>query len=178
MKTETLIIISMILIIISMILITGGSIYGQGNNGEKDTGGHQEKLERRKQDTKVLQEYINYKYYNRNAHMDIADNKTTTIVAIVTAYAPFDNQSGMCNDGDPTSTSTGTYPKHGTLAADPERLPYGTEIYIPGYGLGIVEDTGGALRNDKENIRIDIFVDTYEQAISFGKQELVVEVRR
>jgi len=41
-----------------------------------------------------------------------------------------------------------------------------------------VEDTGGALRNDKDNIRIDIFVDTYEQAINFGKQELVVEIRR
>ena len=102
----------------------------------------------------------------------------TTQEAIVTAYAPHDNVSGICNDGDPTSTATGTYPKHGTLAADPERLPYGTEIYIPGYGLGTVEDTGGALRNDKENIRIDVFMSSYENAIEWGKQELVVEIRR
>jgi 3D (Asp-Asp-Asp) domain-containing protein len=107
----------------------------------------------------------------------VSDNYTT-ITAIVTAYAPFDNQSGMCNDGNPNSTATGTKPGPGTLAADPERLPYGTQIYIPGYGLGTVEDTGGALRNDKENIRIDIFVDTYEEAIEWGRQELVVEIRR
>ncbi len=98
------------------------------------------------------------------------------VTAVVTAYAPFDNQSGMCNDGDPTNTATGTYPDWGTLAADPARVPYGTILYIPGYGMGEAKDTGGALRRDAENIRIDIYVDTYEQARAWGVRELEIVV--
>lgn len=98
------------------------------------------------------------------------------ITAVVTAYAPFDNQSGICNDGDPTNTSTGTYPQHGTIAADPARIPYGTKVYIPGYGYGTIEDTGGALRNDKNNIRLDVFVDTYAEAMAFGRKTMTVRI--
>ena len=98
------------------------------------------------------------------------------VKAIVTAYAPYDNKSGICNDGSPDTTSTGTKPKIGTLAADPKRIPYGTKIYIEGYGYGIVEDTGGALRSDKENIRIDVFMETYEEAINWGKKEMIIYI--
>ena len=98
-----------------------------------------------------------------------------TVTAVVTAYAPYDNKSGTCNDGDPY-TSTGTMPKHGTMAADPKRVPYGTKVFVPGYGLGQIEDTGGALRKDKKNIRIDIFVKTYKEAIQFGKQTMEIKI--
>jgi 3D (Asp-Asp-Asp) domain-containing protein len=170
MKTKTLII-----LIILITLITGGTIYGQGDIGEKEPGGHTKVTTEHRQEFEELPKPIST--YKRNTVSDLVSNNYTTITAIVTAYAPFDNQSGMCNDGDPTSTATGTYPKHGTLAADPDRLPYGTQIFIPGYGVGTVEDTGGALRADKQNIRIDVFMPDYESAISFGKQELIVEVR-
>lgn len=91
---------------------------------------------------------------------------------IVTAYAPFDNQSGICSDGDPTKTATGTYPKHGTVAANPNRFPYGTKFYIEGYGYATCEDTGSAMR--KNSNKIDIFMETHEEAIKFGKQEIEV----
>jgi hypothetical protein len=42
-------------------------------------------------------------------------------------------------------TATGTRARRGTIAADPLRYPYGTIMYIPGYGLGRVEDCGGAI---------------------------------
>ena len=87
----------------------------------------------------------------------------------VTAYAPFDNQSGICADDNPSSTSTGTYPQYGTIAVDPFRLPYGTEMYIPHYGYGVAEDTGGALRN-YHGFAIDVYVDTYEEAMAWGVQ--------
>ena len=92
----------------------------------------------------------------------------------VTAYAPFDNKSGTCNDGDPTKTSTGTYPGWGTVAVNPEVFPYGTRFYIPGYGEGVALDTGGAMRQNPN--KIDLYHDTYEQAISWGKQDLEVIV--
>lgn len=91
---------------------------------------------------------------------------------IVTAYAPFNNKSGICNDGDPTKTSTGTRPDWGTIAVNPKRFPYGTKFYIEGYGYGIGLDTGGAMR--KNSNKIDLYMDTYEQAINWGKREIEV----
>lgn len=102
--------------------------------------------------------------------------KYIPIRAIVTAYAPYDNKSGMCNDGTPDTTATNTKPKRGTIAADPKRVPYGTKLYIPEYGHGIVEDTGSALRKDKDNIRIDVYMDTYEEAIEWGKKEMTIYI--
>ena len=102
--------------------------------------------------------------------------KYIPIRAIVTAYAPYDNKSGMCNDGTPDTTATNTKPKCGTIAADPKRIPYGTRLYIPEYGYGIVEDTGSALRKDKDNIRIDVYMDTYEEAIEWGKKEMIIYI--
>lgn len=102
--------------------------------------------------------------------------KYIPIRAVVTAYAPYDNKSGMCNDGTPDTTATNTKPKRGTIAADPKRIPYGTKLYIPEYGYGIVEDTGGALRKDKDNIRIDVYMDTYEEAIEWGKKEIIIYI--
>lgn len=98
------------------------------------------------------------------------------IKAIVTAYAPYDNKSGICNDGTPDTTATNTKPEYGTLAADPKRIPYGTRIYVPEYGYGTVEDTGSALRKDKDNIRIDVYMDTYEEAIEWGKKEMIIYI--
>lgn len=42
-------------------------------------------------------------------------------------------------------TATGTTVQKGTVAVDPSVIPLGTRMYIPGYGHGIAEDTGGAI---------------------------------
>ena len=102
------------------------------------------------------------------------DGIIITIQLIVTAYAPYDNKSGICNDGNPNKTATGTKPDWGTIAVNPNKFPYGTKFYIPGYGHGIAEDTGGAMRRNSN--KIDVYMDTYEEAIAWGKQELDVIV--
>jgi uncharacterized protein YabE (DUF348 family) len=43
------------------------------------------------------------------------------------------------------STATGTTVHKGTVAVDPRVIPLGTQMYIPGYGYGVAEDTGGAV---------------------------------
>src|SRR5690606_9253596 len=48
----------------------------------------------------------------------------------VTAYSPYDNVSGMENDGNPNKTATGTKPRPGTIAVDPKVIPYGSKIII------------------------------------------------
>jgi len=49
--------------------------------------------------------------------------------------------------GDST-TATGTTVKKGTVAVDPSVIPLGTQMYIPGYGYGWAEDTGGAVKGN------------------------------
>ena len=64
-------------------------------------------------------------------------------------------------------TSTGKVPREGrTIAVDPTVIPYGSIVYIEGYGYYIAEDTGGAIKGN----RIDIFTASYETAIKNGRR--------
>lgn len=64
-------------------------------------------------------------------------------------------------------TSTGTIPKEGrTIAVDPSVIPYGSLVYIQGYGYFIAEDCGGAIKQN----RIDVYTNSYEKAIQQGKK--------
>ncbi len=69
-------------------------------------------------------------------------------------------------------TATGTIPKRGTVAVDPRVIPLGSKLYIPGYGYGVAEDTGGAV---KGNI-IDLFFETREEAIKWGRRNVTIYV--
>ena len=54
----------------------------------------------------------------------------------VTSYNPESNGGNL-------NTSTGAELAKGIIAAKPNIIPYYTELYVPGYGLGTVRDTGG-----------------------------------
>lgn len=70
----------------------------------------------------------------------------------------------ICGDGDGI-TATGTQVTAGrTVAVDPKVIPYGTQIYIEGYGWRTTEDCGGAVKNKQ----IDIAVGTHSEALSMG----------
>ena len=92
----------------------------------------------------------------------------------VTAYSPYDNVSGMCNDGNPNVTATGTKPRPGTIAVDPNVIPYGSKIIIiyedGTVEYGIAEDCGGLI---KGNV-IDVFRQTYKEAVKHGRREATV----
>jgi len=92
----------------------------------------------------------------------------------VTAYSPYDNVSGMCNNGNPNVTATGTKPRPGTIAVDPKVMPYGSKIIIiyedGTVEYGIAEDCGGLI---KGNI-IDVFRHTYKEAVKHGRREATV----
>lgn len=51
-----------------------------------------------------------------------------------------------------------------TIAVDPNVIPLGTKVYIPGYGLAIAADTGTAIKNNK----IDLFMSSYGDACNWG----------
>lgn len=46
--------------------------------------------------------------------------------------------------GGDNITAIGETLRHGIIGADPTIIPYRTDLYVPGYGLGFVADTGGA----------------------------------
>ncbi|WP_246132391.1 3D domain-containing protein [Paenibacillus hemerocallicola] len=60
-----------------------------------------------------------------------------------------------------------------TIAADPKVFPLGTILYIPGYGYGIVADTGSAIKGNK----IDLYYTTKDQIFKeWGKRTVHVFV--
>lgn len=71
-------------------------------------------------------------------------------------------------------TSSGTMARPGTIAADTRLFPYGTVMYVPGYGYGRVEDTGG----DIKGRRLDVFFRRHSQAVAWGRRKAMVTVWR
>ena len=69
-------------------------------------------------------------------------------------------------------TATGTYPSYGTIAVDPRVIPLGSKIYVPGYGWGTAQDTGGAIKGNK----IDIWFPTQRQCYSWGIRTVKIKV--
>ena len=58
------------------------------------------------------------------------------------------------------------------VAVDPDIIPLGTRVYIPGYGEAIAADTGGAI----SGYMIDLCMEDYTQAIAFGRRGVEVYI--
>lgn len=79
------------------------------------------------------------------------------------AYSAYD-------PGNSKHTSSGTLVRHGVIAVDPNVIPLGTRVFIPGYGEAVAEDVGGSIIGH----RIDVAFDTHEEALAFGRQDLEI----
>ena len=82
-----------------------------------------------------------------------------------TAYLPTDgNGAGLTAMGIPAT--------YGVVAVDPDVIPLGSRVYIPGYGEALAADTGGAIYG----YRIDLCMEDYWQAMDFGRRTVTVFV--
>lgn len=90
----------------------------------------------------------------------------------VTAYCP----CSICCGGIDTvdSITASGVPALGPIIAAPKSIPFGTIIFVPGYGLGTVQDRGGAIRGD----RLDVLFPLHWAARQWGRQTLIVLVWR
>lgn len=71
-----------------------------------------------------------------------------------------------CGTGDGV-TATGTKVVEGrTIAVDPKVIPYGTKVYIEGYGWRTAEDCGGSVKGN----HIDIAIADHSTALSMGEK--------
>ncbi len=81
------------------------------------------------------------------------------------------------NKGKPKEvgiTASGSKAKHGTIAADTSVLPFGTIVYVPGYGYGRVEDRGGMIKGRK----LDLWFSSHAAARQWGRKRVKVRVWR
>lgn len=81
----------------------------------------------------------------------------------LTAYCPCEE----CSEGWGRKTATpNVYARsEHTIAIDPDVIPLGSKVKI-GETIYTAEDTGGMINDD----HIDIFFDTHEEVVDFGKK--------
>ena len=69
---------------------------------------------------------------------------------------------------------------YGTVAVNPNQIPYGSKLYITStdgrlvYGYAIATDTGGAMLNG--SVLVDLFMETYYEAAAVGSMQVNVYV--
>jgi 3D (Asp-Asp-Asp) domain-containing protein len=69
-------------------------------------------------------------------------------------------------------TATGTWPSRGTIAVDPEVIPLGSKLYVEGYGEGIAEDTGGAIKGEI----LDLYMESESECWDWGRRQVEVRI--
>lgn len=67
---------------------------------------------------------------------------------------------------------TGLPLERGIVAVDPQIIPMGTRLYVEGYGEAIAADQGNAIKGN----RIDLFFDSHQEALNFGKKTVQVTI--
>jgi 3D (Asp-Asp-Asp) domain-containing protein len=87
----------------------------------------------------------------------------SAMLMVATAYT-----AGSAGGGG--MTAIGRPAGHGIVAVDPRVIPLGTRLYIPGYGVAVAGDTGGAIVGH----RIDLGFDSLRDAMIFGRRDVTV----
>lgn len=78
--------------------------------------------------------------------------------------------------GADSCTATGTFVRKGVVAVDKNVIPLGTKMYIVSndgsvvYGMAVAEDTG------VHGNKVDLYYDTYQQCINFGRRSCTVYI--
>ena len=70
------------------------------------------------------------------------------------------------------NTASGVPPYRGAVAVDTSVIPFGTNLYIDGYGYAKALDRGSAIKGNK----IDVFFETYEETVAWGKRQVDVYI--
>lgn len=107
-----------------------------------------------------------------NGEQSVASNESHGGDGIPTGRGMYVSASAYSayDPGNSKYTASGTLVRRGVIAVDPNVIPLGTRIFIPGYGEAIAEDVGGAIKGH----RIDVAFDTHEEAMMFGRRDLEI----
>jgi uncharacterized protein YabE (DUF348 family) len=61
---------------------------------------------------------------------------------------------------------------YSTIAVDPSVIPFGTQLFIEGYGFAIAADSGTGIKGDT----IDVYFDTYKEACNWAVKNVKVYI--
>lgn len=90
-------------------------------------------------------------YPTRTGRNDAAPAGSGAVSRVLRMYATYYTpaSSGRSPD-DPNYgvTATGVVVTYGVVAVDPNVIPLGTRLFIPGYGYAVAADTGGAVKGN------------------------------
>lgn len=89
-------------------------------------------------------------------------NYSETFIGNCTAYYAGNNAHG----------ATGQRCYYGTCAVDPSVIPYGTKLYVEGYGTAIANDCGGAVKGHI----IDLYMRSTKECFQWGRRNRKVYV--
>jgi 3D (Asp-Asp-Asp) domain-containing protein len=67
-------------------------------------------------------------------------------------------------------TFTGAKTRHGICAVDPDVIPLGTRFRVPGYGICLAADIGGAVKG----AFVDVWVKTERAALRWGVRTVTI----
>lgn len=90
------------------------------------------------------------------------------IDVVATAYTN-DFGFGITASGSKVRRDTNGY---SSIAVDPRVIPMGSKLYVPGYGYGIAEDTGGAIKGN----RLDLFFSSEKDCYNWGVRNIKVYI--
>ena len=111
----------------------------------------------------------------------VAVQQTAAPTAVATAPAPITAPEPVAGNGTTMAvtataytlrghTATGAPVGYGIVAVDPNVIPLGTRMTIPGYGEGVAADTGGAI----QGAVIDVWVPTAAAAAAWGRRTVTI----
>lgn len=85
---------------------------------------------------------------------------------VATSYSPTFAET----DSNPWMTASGLKSGFGVVAVDPKVIPFGSLLYVEGYGYAVAGDTGGAIKGE----RIDVFFYSMSQSNKWGIKNVKV----
>lgn len=104
-----------------------------------------------------------------NKSNNVSTNESTGWVKFTaTGYC---NCSKCCNKTTGT-TASGTKATAGRTVAMSSKYSFGTKVEIKGMGTYVVEDRGGAIKENK----IDIYFGSHQEALNFGRRTVYLRV--
>ncbi len=180
-KGEVLVLLAMVLIIVIGALYSAALVVNERLEQEvvyliRELESLEEENRLLKQELEELQE-LNREL--QDLHKDIEEIKGILEGAreremLLTAYAPLDPRAveGMCYSGDPNITASGAQVVPGVTVAAGREIPFGTRVWIEGFGMRVVQDRGGRIGSDN----LDMAVETRAEAFQVGRQRVRVLV--
>ncbi len=106
-----------------------------------------------------------------------ASGKPTSYKSCLSGTATaYTNDRGLAGEW----TASGLAAQRGVVAVNPDIIPLGTKLYIASpdgsivYGYAVAGDTGGAMYSGEA--LVDLFYDTYEECIQFGRRTMNIYI--